>query len=137
MFGYGQAFFTQAALLLDDVNTYPLLLEGISKLIYDGEVIIPLAYEFNPWIIHECYNYGNYFNGKDHSFGVLSEGEPGIMDNPGDEGNLVHLAEGLKVFRLIIGIDYNTPPILKITPRLLWRWDGISVEDYPVIYKKK
>lgn len=132
MFGYGQSFFTQAALLLDNVNVASLCLEGAARLAYDGEIATPLTWDSNPWLFHECYNYRNYEEGHDHSYGVMSHGRVGIMDNPGDEGNLVQAAEFLKAFRLVIGIDDNNTNQIRLMPRLPWRWDSLSVHDYPI-----
>lgn len=131
MCGYGQGFMTQAALAVDDVNTYSKLLEGVARLAYDGSVVKPLAYEMNPWLMHECFSYENYEEGTDHTFGVLSEGRPGIMNCPGDEGNLVQEAEIIKVFSLVAGLDDSKPDCLTIMPRIPWEWNVISVENLP------
>lgn len=131
MCGYSQGYMTQAALLSDDVNTYSLLAEGIARLAYDGNVAEDLADERNPWLMHECFSYENYEEGLDHTFGVLKNGRPGLMDNPGDEGNLVQAAEILKVFRLIVGIDDGNPEGLRLMPRLPWEWDAMQAENFP------
>ena len=132
MCGYGQAFFTQAALLQDDVNVYGKCLEGVARLGYDGNVVEPMAYEMNPFVMHECFNYENYERGLDHTFGVMSEGRKGVMDNPGDEGNLVQAAEIIKALRLVAGVSEQDGR-LTITPRLPWLWDAIEPIDYPVL----
>lgn len=131
MCGYGQGFMTQAALIMDDVNTYSKLVEGIARLAYDGSVIKPLAFEMNPWLMHECFTYENYEEGTDHTFGTWAEGRPGIMNCPGDEGNLVQEAEIVKVFALMAGVDISRKSQLTIMPRIPWEWDRIIVEDYP------
>ena len=105
MLGYGQAHFTHAAMAVDHVNAYSLLLDGLSRLAFDGHVCTPLANERSPFILHECYNYDNYEQRTDHSFGTMKEGRAGVIDNPGDEGNLVQMAEGLKIFRMMVGLD--------------------------------
>ncbi len=133
MCGYGQGFMTQAALLADDVNTYSKLLEGVARLAYDGDVVQPLSFEMNPWVMHECFNYENYEEGYDHTFGVKSEGRPQILENPGDEGNLVQAAEILKVFAIIAGVDDSNQDKLIIRPRIPWIWDDIYVENYPAV----
>lgn len=131
MAGYGQGFMTQAALILDDVNTYSKLLEGIARLAYDGSVVEPLAYEMNPWLMHECFCYENYEEGRDHTFGTWAEGRPGIMDCPGDEGNLVQQAEILKAFALVAGVDDSEPGVLTVMPRLPWEWTAVTAEEFP------
>jgi len=133
MCGYGQGLMTQAALLMDDINTYTRLVEGMARLAYDGDVVRPLAFDMNPWVFHECFNYQNFEEGLDHTFGVLGEGRYGIMDNPGDEGNLVQEAEALKAMTLMAGIDDSRPGQLRILPRLPWHWDRIEVRDFPFI----
>ena len=132
MGGYGQGFYTQAALMSDDVNTYTKCLEGISRLGYDGDVAEPLSFEMNPWIMHECFSYENYEQGKDHTFGADSNGRREIMQNPGDEGNLAQEAEILKVFALVAGITYIGDK-LNIMPRLPWEWDRLEVLNWPVV----
>lgn len=47
-------------------------------------------------------------------------------------GNLVHLAETLKVVRLMAGVDDLTPGELKLMPRVPVDWTGITVEKYPL-----
>ena len=131
MCGYGQGFFTQAALLQDDINTYTKCLEGIARLGYDGSVADPLAFDMNPWVMSECFNYENYEQGSDHTFGALSLGRREVMDNPGDEGNLVQEAEIIKVIRLVIGARSEERRLV-IMPRLPWMWDSVEVKDYPV-----
>lgn len=131
MCGYGQGFMTQAALTADDVNTYSKLLEGVARLAYDGSVVKPLAYEMNPWLMHECFSYENYEKGTDHTFGAMAEGRPGVMNCPGDEGNLVQEAEIVKVFSLVAGVDDSQPDRLTIMPRIPWEWNSISVEELP------
>jgi hypothetical protein len=54
------------------------------------------------------------------------------MDNPGDEGNLVQAAEGLKAFRLVTGVEDLVPGRLRLLPRMPWTWDTLEVEDYPL-----
>jgi hypothetical protein len=133
MCGYGQGLMTQASLVMDDVNTYTKLVEGMARLAYDGDVVQPLSFEMNPWVFHECFSYENYEEGKDHTFGALCEGRYGIMDNPGDEGNLVQEAEALKCLTLMAGIDDSRPGTLRILPRLPWDWDRIHVKDMPFV----
>lgn len=81
------------------------MVEGITRLAYDGEVLQNLSFEMNPWLMHECFNYENYEEGLDHTFGTVSQGRPGVADNPGDEGNLVQETEIIKAMALVAGID--------------------------------
>lgn len=132
MAGYGQGFFTQAALMADDVNTYSKCLEGIARLGYDGGVIEQMSYEKNPFVIHECFNYDNYEHGLDHTFGVHSEGRREIMENPGDEGNLAQESEVIKAFNVAVGIR-NEEGRLVLRPRLPWMWSTMECRDWPVV----
>jgi hypothetical protein len=131
MCGYGQGFFTQAALMADDINVYAKCLEGIARLGYDGGVIDQLSYEKNPFVMHECFNFDNYEKGLDHTFGVHKEGRREIMENPGDEGNLVQEAEIIKAFSLVAGV-YCVDNKLVLMPRLPWLWDSMECRDWPV-----
>lgn len=132
MCGYGQGFFTQAALMADDVNVYGKCLEGIARLGYDGGVIEQMSYEKNPFVMHECFNYDNYEHGLDHTFGVHSEGRREIMENPGDEGNLVQEAEILKAFSMVVGLRCENGRLV-VKPRLPWLWDSMECVDWPVV----
>lgn len=135
MCGYGQGFFTQAALMADDVNTYGKCLEGIARLGYDGNVISQMSYEKNPFVMHECFNFDNYEAGLDHTFGVHKEGRREIMENPGDEGNLVQEAEIIKAFTVVVGASCVGNKLV-LMPRLPWLWDGVECIDYPVVDQK-
>ncbi|MGM9747342.1 MAG: hypothetical protein ACI3ZN_00950 [Candidatus Cryptobacteroides sp.] len=132
MCGYGQGFFTQAALMADDVNTYSKCLEGIARLGYDGGVVEQMSYERNPFVMNECFNYDNYESGLDHTFGTHKNGRREIMENPSDEGNLVQESEVLKAFRLVVGVECKDGNLV-IKPRLPWLWNEMECRDYPVI----
>lgn len=132
MCGYGQGFFSQAALMADDVNVYTKCLEGIARLGYDGGVIEQLSYEKNPFVMHECFNYDNYEHGLDHTFGVHSEGRREIMENPGDEGNLVQEAEIIKALTMVAGIRCEGSRLVAM-PRLPWMWNEMECRDWPVV----
>lgn len=133
MCGYSQGFMTQAAMVSDDVNTYSKLLEGVARLAYDGSVVEPLAYEMNPWVMHECFSYDNYAKAMDHTFGTYHMGRPGVANNPGDEGNLVQEAEIVKALALCAGVDDSTPGVLRLLPRIPWNWSGITAENLPYV----
>ena len=129
--GYGQNYFTQAALLCDDVNVYTKCIDGIARLAYDGDVVEPLTLDLNPWVMHECFCYPNYESGKDHTFGVNGDESRKIMHNPGDEGNLVQAAETLKTISMIAGITAQGKTLF-LCPRLPWECSKAIVEDFPV-----
>lgn len=131
MCGYGQGFFTQAALMADDINAYTKCLEGIARLGYDGGVIEQMSYEKNPFVMHECFNFENYDKGLDHTFGVHKEGRREIMENPGDEGNLVQEAEIIKAFSLVTGVGCSGKKLV-LMPRLPWLWESMECVDWPV-----
>ena len=133
MCGYGQSFFTQAALLADNTSAATKLIDGMCRLAYDGDVVIPLTNDMSPFIFHECFNYENFEQGLDHTFGVLKNSRPHVSDNPGDEGNLVQEAEAVKVIALIIGVENTSDGKLRLVPRLPWDFDGITVKNYPFI----
>lgn len=132
MCGYGQGFFTQAALMADDINVYTKCLEGVARLGYDGGVIEQMSYEKNPFVMHECFNFDNYENALDHTFGVHKEGRREIMENPGDEGNLVQEAEIIKAFSLVVGATCENNKLV-LMPRLPWLWDSMECRDWPVV----
>jgi len=131
MCGYGQAHFTHAAMSMNHVNAYSLLLDGLARLAYDGHVCMPMTHERNPFILHECFNFEHYEQGLDHTFGTWKDGRDGIIDNPGDEGNLVQMAEGLKIFRMMVGLD-DYRDTLVISPKIGWDYDGVAVRGWPV-----
>ncbi len=132
MAGYGQNFFTQAALISDDVNVYTKCLDGISRLAYDGDIVEPMTFDLNPWVMHECFTFENYEQGLDHTFGRYEDIEKKIMYNPGDEGNLVQSAETLKTFAIMAGI-YSDGETLIIKPRFPWECQEALITDFPVV----
>ena len=132
MAGYAQNLFSQAALLMDDVNVYTKCIDGICRLAYDGDIVAPLTPDFNPWVMHECFTYENYEQGLDHTYGRTGNEEKFIMHNPGDEGNLVQSAETLKTFSMIAGIGSNGS-VLTIRPRLPWECSEAEIMDFPVV----
>ena len=134
MCGYGQAYFTQAALIADDINTYSKCFEGIARLAYDGDIILHKTNDINPWVMHECFDYSNYEEGLDHTYGPDSEEHPGVANNPGDEGNLVQAAEVIKALRIVVGVESKGGKLI-IMPRLPWTCDSIEVRNYPVADK--
>jgi len=132
MAGYGQNYFSQAALIADDVNVYTKCIDGICRLAYDGDIVAPLTPDLNPWVMHECFTYENYEQGLDHTYGRTGDESRHIMHNPGDEGNLVQSAETLKTFAILAGIS-SEDDILIIKPRLPWECTEAQIEDFPVV----
>ena len=107
--GYGQAFITQAALLLDETGHAEQLLRAIAKYVYHPTV--------EPWIVPEgtaVHPSGQYW----YRVGMFA--------------NQVQIAEILKVFAVMLGIDDAHPDVLKVLPRLPATWSGAEVRDYPV-----
>ena len=135
MCGYGQNYFTQAALYMDDVNTYGKCLEGIARLAYDGNVIEPLSFEMSPFILHECFSFENYERALDHTFGTYADPARHVADNPGDEGNLVQACETLKTLSSVVGLSVRNG-VLFVCPRLPWLWQGMELKNYPVYDEK-
>lgn len=131
MGGYGQGFFTQAALMADDINAYGKCLEGIARLGYDGNVTVQESHERNPFLMNECFNFDNYEKSLDHTFGTHQNGRRELMENPGDEGNLVQEAEIIKVFSMVVGATANGKKLV-FMPRLPWLWDEMECIDFPV-----
>lgn len=129
MAGYGQNYFTQAALLNEDVNLYSKCFDGISRLAYDGNVVEHLTPELNPFVMHECFCYKNFEKGLDHTFGTIGDDSRKIMHNPGDEGNLVQSCETLKTYSMMAGIASNHEELI-ITPRLHWECDEAEFTDF-------
>jgi hypothetical protein len=109
MIGYDLALVTQAALLLDDVRSAQLI-DALCEGVYS-------ARGPDPWIISE---------------GSVRHESGKMWYRGGMGGNLVHLAETLKVVRLIAGVDDLTPGTLRLLPRLPVGWTGIEIKDYPI-----
>jgi hypothetical protein len=107
MIGYDMALVTQAALLFDDERLGKLL-DALCKGIYS-------AHGPDLWIVSEGAN--------------MHESER-MWYRAGMGGNLVHLAETLKVVRLMAGVDDLSPGELKLMPRVPADWSGITVEGY-------
>ena len=109
--GYGQGYITEAAILMDDPADMKGYLEQAAAYCYH----------------HSDYNY------------IVPEG---VVTHPSEKywfrnsdlGNAVQQGEIVKAGRLLIGLDDLDPEGgLNIIPRLPATWNGIEVEDYPVI----
>jgi len=106
--GYGQGFITQAALLLDQTHHAEQLLRAIAKYVYHPSV--------EPWIVPEgtaVHPSGRYW----YRLGMFA--------------NQVQIAEILKVFAVMLGIDDAEGEVLKILPRIPAAWSQAEVRDYP------
>ena len=109
MIGYDLALVTQAAILLDDPKSGKLI-DTLCRAVYSAKGP-------GPWIVAE----GSVFHQDEKMWYRCGTG-----------GNLVHLAETLKVVRLLAGVDDLTPGVLKLMPRLPDSFTGIDVKKYPV-----
>jgi hypothetical protein len=107
--GYGQAFLTQAALLLDDIAGASQGLDEMARFIYDADA--------NPYLVPE---------------GIALHPSGEYWYRTGDLGNAMQEAEVLKTLALIAGVDDLNGQQLVIVPRLPNQWTTISVADYPV-----
>lgn len=107
--GYGQAFLTQAALLLDDMAGASDALDTMASFIYDGDV-------------------GTYLTPE----GVALHPSGGYWYRTGDLGNAMQEAEVLKTLALIAGVDDLAGQSVQLVPRLPLRWSGMTVTGYPV-----
>jgi len=110
MVGYDQALALQAALLLDDGPRVERLLAPLLRACYSRQ-------GGNPWVVAEG--------------AVIHETEK-MWHKLGMSGNLIHIAETLKVVRLMVGIDDLSQGKIKVMPRIPARWKGISVSEYPI-----
>ena len=107
--GYGQAFLTQAALLLDDMTGAGQALNNMASFIYDAGI--------GPYLVPE---------------GVALHPSGGYWYRTGDLGNAEQEAEVLKALALVAGVDDLNGRRLTIIPRVPLQWTGVSVSDYPV-----
>jgi hypothetical protein len=109
-YGYGQAFITEAALLLDEIEDAEKLLETASKYMY--------CKREHPWLCAE--------GSIAHESGKYWYRHNGI-------GNEIQVASMIRVFRIMIGIDDTDPKRLLIAPRIPKNFMPASVERYPII----
>ena len=113
--GYGQAFITQAAILLDESDDMAGYLEKAGAF---------------------CYHH------TDHNYivpeGVINHPSDRFWFRNGDLGNSIQQAEIVKCGRLLLGIDdMESNAGLKVMPRLPSGWNSIAVEKYPVLSEDK
>lgn len=106
--GYGQAYLTQAAMMLDEVEDYSKCMEAESYFCYhqyDSNYIVPEGVVMHPT--------GKYWYRNS------------------DQGNAVQQAEIMKTARLLLGVDdLSRTGALKLIPRLPNSFDGFSVKDF-------
>jgi hypothetical protein len=107
--GYGQAFLTQAALMLDDMAGAAVALDNLANFIYDADA--------EPYLVPE---------------GVALHPSGDYWYRTGDLGNAMHEAEVLKTLALVAGVDDLAGQRLSLVPRLPSQWTSMSVADYPV-----
>lgn len=111
--GYGYAFSTQAALLLDRMRDASHLLDLTCRAIYN-----PMR---SPYIVPES----SLSGGDDHTFVRM-----------GDLGNGVQQAETVKTLRVIVGIDDSHPSELRVLPRMPFEWSGITARSFPAVIER-
>jgi len=107
--GYGQAFITQAALLLDEMRHATELLKALAKYVYHPT--------YMPWIVPEgtaCHPSGRYW----YRQGMFA--------------NQVQIAEVLKTIAVVLGVDDVDLSVLRLMPRLPRAWPAASVREFPV-----
>lgn len=107
--GYGQAFLTQSALMLDDMAGAGEALDNLASFIYDAGA--------EPYLVPE---------------GVALHPSGNYWYRTGDLGNAMHEAEVLKTLALLAGVDDLSGQRLSLVPRLPPQWTSMSVADYPV-----
>ncbi len=111
MYGYGQGFMTQSALLLDEMD--------------DAEQFINM-------LVSHCYL--PKFAGWACPEGIiLHPYEEYWVPVNGYEGQDSHVAESTKAIRLMLGIDDNDPAHLRIVPRFPSAWTRVSIDKFPVL----
>lgn len=110
--GYGQGYITETALMFDEVEDYTDCVEACAYLCYHDK-------------------YFNYIVPE----GVILRHDGKCWFRNSDLGNAVQQAEIVKVGRLILGID-TLGEKMRFVPRLPKTFSGVSVENYPVAYRK-
>lgn len=111
MYGYGQGYMTQAALILDEMSDSEQFLDRMLRYCY-----LP---KFGGWtgpegiIVHRS---GKYY-----------------LPVNGYMGQDVHVGESTKALRLILGFDDNNPEHLRFVPRYPAAWTHMAVDKFPVL----
>ncbi len=108
--GYGQAYLTGAALMLDKAEEYSECLKATAAMCYHHTDV--------PYIVPE---------------GVVMHGSGRYWFRNADHGNAVQQAEVLKLVRLMVGVDdLETGRPFTLIPRLPAYMTALEVKDYPV-----
>lgn len=111
MYGYGQGYMTQAALLLDEMVDAEHFLDRLLRYCY-----LP---KFGGWtgpegiIVHRS---GKYY-----------------LPVNGYMGHDIHVAESTKALRIVLGFDDNDPEHLRLVPRYPATWTHMAVNKFPVL----
>jgi hypothetical protein len=111
MYGYGQGFMTQAALLLDQMEDAEKFLQPLVSYCY-----LP---RMGRWASPE----GMVV----HRSGKFSVPVKAYM------GQDSHVADSTKAVRLMLGVDDNNPEHLRLIPRFPHSWTQMSISDFPVL----
>ncbi|MCL5270466.1 MAG: hypothetical protein M1457_07940 [bacterium] len=111
MYGYGQGYMTQAALLLDQMADATQFLDMLLRHCY-----LP---RLGGWTCPEgiiLHRSGKYY-----------------LPVNGYMGQDVHVAESTKALRLMLGVDDNDPAHLRLVPRYPAAWTRLAIDKYPVL----
>jgi hypothetical protein len=111
MYGYGQGYMTQSALLLDEMED---------------------AGQFMTMLLRHCYL--PTFAGWACPEGIIlhPSGKYYVPVN-GYEGQDSHVAESTKAVRLMLGVDDCDPAHLRLVPRFPSAWNRMSIDQFPVL----
>lgn len=109
MIGYDHALALQAALLMDDEPRIRKLAGTLVRAVYSKNGP-------EPWVVAE---------------GAVMHEKEDVWYRLGMGANTIHVAETLKVIRLMVGVDDLTAGRLKFLPRLPSGWSGCSVSKMP------
>ena len=115
MYGYGQGFMAQSALLLDEMADYEKFLDMLLRHAY-----LP---KFGRWISPEGI--------------ILHKSEKYYIPVNGYMGQDSHLADSVKAVRLMLGADDNKPEKMRLIPRFPLSYQYACVKKYPVQVQNK
>lgn len=101
--GYNTSMITQNALLLDRTDDADRLVRRLTRMSYAPR--LP-----EPYRVSEGFSYSE---------------RTGALRRQGDLGNLVQLAEALKVYQIVCGVSDSLPGTLQIFPRLPVGWSVV------------
>ena len=112
--GYGQGFFSQAALLLDRMRDATTMMQWAARETYNAH--------YKPYIVPEG--------------SIIDKGGKNMF-RMADIGNGVQEAEIVKSMRVLIGVDDLKPERLRLLPRMPYGWTAISIEQYPALVRRR